>query len=565
MRSTRNITLSLLGASLICLVLCTPSISQQAGIPEEVQKAQALIQSKDYDGAIKLLEDFTQKNPNRLGAWNTLANTYLQKGEMDKALQAFEKAAQAPPLQPAAWYNIASIYAVRKDKETAFKYLQMVRDTGSFDMDQALSDPRLESLRSDPRLNKLIPKPEDFVNPFVEKVKIIREWAGETKGSQFGWIARKIGDVDGDRVSDFTTSAPTYQVNGQPAGRVYVYSSKSGKLLWLQTGQPGENLGMGVEGAGDTNGDRIPDVIAGAPSADKAYVYSGKDGKVLLALAPRDKGESFGNHVSTVGDLNNDKHDDVLVGAPGSNSAGQGAGRAYIFSGKDGTLLMTLDGEQASDAFGNAVAGYKDKTRSFIIVGAPGAGPKRTGRVYVYEGLSNKPKFVFDSDETGTRFGGMFLSTVGDVNADEVPDIYVSDWMNSAKGYSTGRIYVFSGKDGKQLLALTGENRFDGFGIGVADAGDFNRDGHADLIIGAWQHSSGAHSGGRVYLYSGKDGSILQTYTSRIPGETFGFDATGIDDVDGDGVIDFLLTSAYSGIKGFQSGRVYIISGKAAQ
>ncbi|MGH9938879.1 MAG: hypothetical protein ACREAM_21775, partial [Blastocatellia bacterium] len=59
-----------------------------------------------------------------------------------------------------------------------------------------------------------------------------------------------------------------------------------------------------------------------------------------------------------------------------------------------------------------------------------------------------------------------------------------------------------------------------------------------------------------------KDGSLLRTITCKVPGETFGFDATGIGDADGDGVIDFLLTSTWSGIKGFRSGRMFIISGK---
>jgi hypothetical protein len=549
-------------ASSLLIIMMSPGASAQGGPPPEVQKAQSLVQAKDYDGAIKILEPYLQQNPNRPGSWNILAGAYLEKGEYDKAIDAYQKVLQVPQLRPQTWYNIAVIHAMKGDKEEAFKYLQMVRSTGSFDMDQIAADARLKELRNDARFEKLIPKPEEFANPFAEKAKIIHEFVSEAKGSQFGWIARKIGDVDGDKVIDFTTSAPTYAVNGQPAGRVYVYSSKSGRLLWAQTGKPGEALGMGVEWAGDTNADGTPDVIAGAPRADKTYVYSGKDGKVLLTLSPQSSGESFGNHVSTVGDLNGDRHDDVLVGAPGSNAKGQGAGRAYIFSGKDGSLLLALDGEKAGDAFGNTVAGYKDKKHSFVIVGAPAAGATRGGRVYVYEGLSDKPKFIFDADDTGARFGGMFLSAVGDVNGDATPDIYASDWSNNAKGNSTGRAYVYSGKDGKQLLTLTGEAAGDGFGIGVADAGDVNRDGHADLIIGAWQHSSAALSGGRVYLYSGKDGSLIQTYTGRVAGETFGFDATGLGDVDGDGVIDFLLTSAWSGIKGFQSGRLYIVSGK---
>jgi hypothetical protein len=148
------------------------------------------------------------------------------------------------------------------------------------------------------------------------------------------------------------------------------------------------------------------------------------------------------------------------------------------------------------------------------------------------------------------------------VNGDKVPDIYASDWNNNAKGPSTGRVYVHSGADGRRLYTLTGEAAGDGFGIGSADVGDVNKDGYDDLLIGAWQHSGAASSGGKVYLYSGKDGHLLRAITCRIPGDTFGFDATGIGDVDGDGVIDFLLTSTWSGINGFQSGRMFVISGK---
>ena len=60
---------------------------------------------------------------------------------------------------------------------------------------------------------------------------------------------------------------------------------------------------------------------------------------------------------------------------------------------------------------------------------------------------------------------------------------------------------------------------------------------------------------------SGKDGSILQTITGQVPGETLGFDAVGVGDIDGDGRTDFLVTSAWSGINGFRSGRVYIVAG----
>jgi hypothetical protein len=388
-------------------------------------------------------------------------------------------------------------------------------------------------------------------------VNVIQELRGEAKGAQFGWIARRIGDVDGDKVADWTTSAPTFPVDGQPAGRVYVYSGKSGKLIWKQTGSGAAMLGIGVEGAGDTNGDGVPDVIAGAPGAGFAYVYSGRDGKQLLKLGGGVAADSFGRHTATAGDLDGDKRDDVIVGAPG---AGGGAGAAYIYSGKDGKLLLTLSGEKANDAFGSTVAGSLDKRFPFVMVGAGSAGPRGTGRVYVYSGLASKPKFVFDSDETGGAFGAMFIAVIGDTNGDRTPDLYVSDWANQAKGPSTGRVYVYSGRDGAKLLELTGEAAGNGFGTSDSIAGDVNGDGFDDLIVGAWQQSSAAASAGKIYLHSGKNGELLEAITCRVAGDTFGFDTANLGDVDGDGTIDFLVTSAWSGVNGFQSGRVFVIS-----
>jgi hypothetical protein len=103
-------------------------------------------------------------------------------------------------------------------------------------------------------------------------------------------------------------------------------------------------------------------------------------------------------------------------------------------------------------------------------------------------------------------------------------------------------------------FTFTGETAGEGFGTSPSVAGDVDGDGFADLIVGAWQYSREAAGGGRAYLYSGKDGRLIKTYTCRIPGDTFGFDAVTLSDVDGDHVADFLITSAWSGVNGFHSG-----------
>jgi hypothetical protein len=302
-------------------------------------------------------------------------------------------------------------------------------------------------------------------------------------------------------------------------------------------------------------------VVAGGVS-DRALVFSGRDGRIIHEVPARQEGEQFGRHLWDVGDADGDGHADFMAGAPLNEESGEGAGAAYLVSGKDASILLGLYGEEAGDNFGSAGAGLTTDQGTWLLVGAGSAGEGDRGRVYAYRGITADPYFVVESDEQGFELGGMFVSMVGDVDGDGVPDVYASDWAHRGKGNATGQVYVHSGADGRRLYTLAGEAAGDGFGIGVADAGDVDGDGYDDLVIGAWQHGGAAPSGGKTYVHSGRDGSLLWAITGKVPGETFGFDATGMGDVDGDGTIDFLLTSAWSAISGTQSGRVFILSGK---
>lgn len=548
--------------ALTLLVLGAVSVAAQS-VPS-LADAQARLQAQDAPGAIKLLEEITTREPGNARAWRMLGMARHRTADFDRAIQAYTTALKVEPDHPLALYSLGAAWARKGDADRAFEWLGKARATRRYDMTQAQADTDLVALRSDSRFKSLLPAPEEFADPFVEPTTIIREWAGEATNDQFGWIARNIGDVDGDRVPDVVTSAPTKAIGGPAAGRVYVYSTKTNARLWTADGKPGDQLGIGVEGAGDTNNDGIPDVVAAAPGGGYAHVYSGRNGQVLLTLKAESASDGFGRHVSTAGDVNADGHADVLIGAPGNGANGARAGRAYLFSGKDGSTLLTLTGERAGDAFGSTVAGAVVGKRIVLIVGAPGGGPNRRGRAYIYDALGAKPQFTVDADETGAALAAMFVSVPGDLDGDTVPDVYLSDFSNSAKGPSTGRVYIHSGRDGRRLLTLTGETQGEAFGTSPSKAGDVNGDGRADLIVGAWQYSVTAISAGRAYLYSGRDGALLRTFTSRIPGDTLGFDAVTMGDVNGDGTVDLLITAAWSGINGYRSGRVFIVSSAAA-
>jgi len=545
---------------MLCLVAAGLLFGWQA--EPTLGDALALLQSGDFSGAAKMLEAVTKREPRNGRAWRNLGLAYQRVKDLDRAIEAYQQALEVQPEMVAPIYSIGLAYAAKNDPDHAFEWLRKAKSTGKIDMTQAESAPELASLRADPRFASVLPKPSDFEHPFVEPVKIIREWDGEAASDQFGWIARSIGDVDHDGVPDFVTSAPTKNIGGENAGRVYAYSTKTGKLLWSVDGKPGDQLGIGIESAGDANHDGVPDVVASAPGAGKAYIFSGKDGKLLVTMSAEDAGDNFGRHVAGAGDVNGDGYADVIIGAPGNN---HGRGAAYVYSGRDGSLLLKLTGERDGDQYGAAVTGFTGKKGVILVSGAPQAGPKHHGRTYIYKSLDQKPAFILDADEGGQALGGMFVSIPGDLDGDGWPDVFSSDFSDSGKAPGAGKTYLSSGKDGHRLFTLTGQTPGEGFGTSESIAGDADGDGYPDLIVGAWQYSSEANSGGRAYLYSGKTGSLLKTYTCRIPGDTFGFDAVGMGDIDGDGTVDFLITSAWSGVHGFHSGRIFLISSGIAK
>jgi hypothetical protein len=540
----------------------TTSLQAQAGPPPIFFRAQAVLRGGDTSGALALLDGAARRDSLSARTWRALGNLNNQAGRPAAALSAYQTALRvdAGVTRAAAMYGIGVSWALQHNADSAFAWLQRAASLRTLDMSQAAVDGQLDALHADPRYATLLPTPDAYAHAFAPSVKVIREWDGESANDQFGWIARSVGDVDGDGVSDVVTSAPTRGSAAAPAGKVYLYSTRTGRLLWSHDGKPGDQLGLGVEGAGDANHDGIPDVVASAPGAHAAYIYSGRDGAVLQTFTAPDTNEAFGIHVAAAGDVDGDGYADVIVGSPDNRPNG-GPGHAYIYSGKTGALLQTLAGERGGDAFGSAVAGSIDaQHRVTLIVGAPGAGARHTGRTYVYDGHATTPRFTTESDSTGAALGAMFLSIPGDFDGDGVADVYSSDYSNSARGPATGRVYVYSGATGKPLLTLTGPKGGIGFGTSPSMAGDVNHDGLADLIVGAWQYGDSVISGGGAFLYSGKDGQLLATFSDLTPGDTFGFDAVGIGDVDGDGTVDLLITAAWSGVHGFHSGRIFIVS-----
>jgi hypothetical protein len=106
-----------------------------------------------------------------------------------------------------------------------------------------------------------------------------------------------------------------------------------------------------------------------------------------------------------------------------------------------------------------------------------------------------------------------------------------------------GQAYVFSGRTGRLLHLFRGEQPGDGAGPGRS-AGDVDRDGRADIVVGLYASSARAPQAGRVIVYSGRTGAKLVDYSSPVAGELLGYDAVGLGDVNRDGRADLLVSAA---------------------
>lgn len=536
--------------------------------PRPYERARTHYLASEFDEAIAVLEAHLATEPEDVNCLQLLGSCYHRKGEYETAIEVHARLVGIEKARSSGCYNMACAYAMLGDVDAAFEWLQKARDAGFGDLDLLRTDPELDSLRTDERFAPFLSL-EGLPASFREDVEVLMVIEGEAAGDQFGWIGRNAGDCDGDGVTDLLISAPFKAIEGAEAGRVYGFSGSTGEPLFTHSGQPGDRLGIGIDSAGDVDGDGHADVVAGASGAGgtgRAYLWSGRTGELLHTLSGERPGDQFGRKVAGAGDLDGDGHGDVIIGAPGFDGAdgAQDGGRAYVVSGHTGATLLTLDGERAGDQFASAVDGYTGPEGHLLIVGAMDAGEEQRGRVYVYRYEAGRAElaFVIEAQPDDVNLGRMFVSAVGDVNGDGHVDVYGSDWESNANGLQgSGRIYICSGRDGALLHELSGSRPTDGFGIGTCEAGDVDGDGADDFLVGTWQSNAGAPAGGRCTLYSGKTGELLATYSCEAPSDTFGFDTTGLGDLNGDGRLDFLVTAAYSHVNGPQSGRVFVISG----
>jgi hypothetical protein len=379
----------------------------------------------------------------------------------------------------------------------------------------------------------------------------------DSAGGDFGQSVSSAGDVNNDGVPDVIVGAYRDRDNsGAYSGSVRVFSGLDGAILYTFNGDSNYgNFGFSVSAAGDVNNDGYADVIVGAygdgnngTNSGSARIFSGLDGAILYSFNGDSSYGNFGFSVSTAGDVNNDGFADVIVGAYGDVNNGSRSGSARIFSGLDGAILYTFNGDSNSDAFGYSVSAAGDVNNdgyADVIVGAYGDdnNGSRSGSARIFSGLDGAILYTFNGDSSDDDFG-FSVSGAGDVNNDGFADVIVGAYGDDNNGSSSGSARIFSGLDGSVLYTFNGDSINDNFGTSVSAAGDVNNDGFADVIVGANGDDNNGSYSGSASIFSGADGTIIVTINGYSPSNQLGVSVAAAGDVDGDGYDEVIVGTA---------------------
>jgi hypothetical protein len=374
--------------------------------------------------------------------------------------------------------------------------------------------------------------------------------------SRLGASIYNIGDINKDGIDDLAVGAHTYGYTGA----IYILmldtngTVKSKKILTQgQNGISGLNstFGVSVTCLGDINDDGVNDIAVGETGcSDGGSSNNGAIHIITLDTTgaatsqkkiskttgyqtgglPLYNSSYFGVSIDTIGDLNNDGYNDLVVGAYYDAQTTTRAGAVYILF-----MDSTYD-----------VGSYQK----------------------IYGGVNNFTNTIAYKDHFGVSVSG-----IGDFDNDGVLDIAVGAFYDDDGIVDAGACYLIHLNTNGTVKNFTklsnnsfpNSNPFSGNSSNsLSRLPDIFGDGHPDIAIGAFRHNGDY---GAVYILNIDSAENISNYkiinTPTIPNQQYsrlGYDISHIGDYNNDGEVEIAISAGY---ESSNRGALYITSIKS--
>lgn len=367
-----------------------------------------------------------------------------------------------------------------------------------------------------------------------------------------------LGDLDGDgKVELLLGHACRDDVPGSRSAAAVLSMADARARFWYEGDATCPTFGTAVAAWRDLDGDGVIEFAIGAPelrardlgdpsrprrAPGMVFVYSGRTGAHVSTLQGLTPGDGFGFELLGR-DLDGDGRAELVVGAPGS-------GTVCAFADATGTCRWHVTETHAATNFGAALDAVSDFDQDGMVELVVGA-PARTGGTAWIVSLARGGVRNHVATDAGAPVSwyGSAVAGLGDVDGEPGAEYAIGAAVRDA--HEVGWTSAYDGALGLRLARLRAGSRKADATLSMTAPGDLDGDRVPDLVVSKFEIRPEAfsHVGwegfGFLEARSGRTGELLWSTPADEDGPLVGGAVASAGDVDGDGAADLVVHAEY--------------------